>query len=518
MIDGKGNSIFSQSKIWHFQRKYFIESGIDSWSSGAVPHYVTSNPVVGKTYAEMALALLRDLAFKGKTVDTLFLLELGAGHGRLCYHFFKHFEKYYEESAIVLPPFVYILSDFTEANLDFWKEQSRLRPYIAKGWLDFALFDAEKSSEIVLQTTGKVIRKEDLNQPLIVVANYFFDSIPQDLFYINDHTISDCEIIVSNELDANEYSTSEIIANLEIEYAYKAIEKNKYQDAVQEKILSNYIQKLKNTHLMFPNVGIDCINRLKKLSSAGLILMTADKGIHYLSGLENRSPPKLSKHGSFSLNVNYHALKEHCNLSGGHALFPRHQQAYIDIGCLIYVEDHASFKETRNAYERFVNDFGPDDYFSLKKLIEKHYDTFTVRDIFSVIRLSAYDAHIFKQMTPRIMELIPEFTDNEKWNLYQAIPRIWDTYYPIGEETDLALSLGLILYYLDFYDAAIVFFEKSLILYGQQAHVLFNVALCYYYTERFLESKSIVIKLLEDDSENEVYNELWIILSKRRNE
>jgi tetratricopeptide (TPR) repeat protein len=100
----------------------------------------------------------------------------------------------------------------------------------------------------------------------------------------------------------------------------------------------------------------------------------------------------------------------------------------------------------------------------------------------------------------------------------KRFPRIWDTYYPIGKETDLALSLGLILYYLDFYDAAIVFFEKSLILYGQQAHVLFNVALCYYYTERFLESKSIVTKLLEKDAENEVYNELWIILSKRRNE
>jgi hypothetical protein len=24
-------------------------------------------------------------------------------------------------------------------------------------------------------------------------------------------------------------------------------------------------------------------------------------------------------------------------------------------------------------YEKFVNDYGPDDHFSLKKLIEKHY-------------------------------------------------------------------------------------------------------------------------------------------------
>ncbi|MFT6066454.1 MAG: hypothetical protein ACJAYY_001931 [Paraglaciecola sp.] len=59
MIDGKGNSIFSQSKIWQLQSSYFTESGIDSWSSGAVPHYITSNPVVGKTYAEMVLVVVR---------------------------------------------------------------------------------------------------------------------------------------------------------------------------------------------------------------------------------------------------------------------------------------------------------------------------------------------------------------------------------------------------------------------------------------------------------------------------
>ena len=33
-----------------------------------------------------------------------------------------------------------------------------------------------------------------------------------------------------------------------------------------------------------------------------------------------------------------------------------------------------------------------------------------------------------------------------------------------------------------------------------------------------LESKSIVTKLIAENPENEVYNELWIILSKRRNE
>ncbi|MEO0948788.1 MAG: tetratricopeptide repeat protein, partial [Cyanobacteria bacterium J06641_5] len=137
---------FSQSPIWQLQRNYFSEVGIDAWRTGEVPHYLTSNPVVGKTYAELVLAFLRDLSLKGRQTETVYLIELGAGHGRLCYHFFKHFEKYYDRSAIPLPPFCYILSDFTAANLGFWQEHPRLQPYLGKSWLEFAQFDVETSN------------------------------------------------------------------------------------------------------------------------------------------------------------------------------------------------------------------------------------------------------------------------------------------------------------------------------------------------------------------------------------
>src|SRR5262245_17281077 len=91
---------FARSPIWQLQRDYFNAVGIDAWRSGEVPHYITSNPVVGKTYAELVLALLRDLSLRGQKTETVYLVELGAGHGRLCYHFLKHFEKYYEQSAL----------------------------------------------------------------------------------------------------------------------------------------------------------------------------------------------------------------------------------------------------------------------------------------------------------------------------------------------------------------------------------------------------------------------------------
>ncbi len=133
---------------------------------------------------------------------------------------------------------------------------------------------------------------------------------------------------------------------------------------------------------------------------------------------------------------------QYCARQGGLALFPRHQQASLDLGCLLFLTDATTYRETIKAYERFVSDFGPDDYFSLKKLLEQHFATLTYRDIMGVLRLSGYDARIFRQMLPRLFELLPTITDTQRWNLFLAIPRIWDTYYPLGEEADLADDLG----------------------------------------------------------------------------
>ena len=69
---------FSESLIWQLNRDFYQEQGIKAWSEGTVPHNLTSNSRVGKTYAELILAFLKDLAFKGQSEETVYILELGA--------------------------------------------------------------------------------------------------------------------------------------------------------------------------------------------------------------------------------------------------------------------------------------------------------------------------------------------------------------------------------------------------------------------------------------------------------
>jgi hypothetical protein len=500
---------FSLSLIWQLQRDYFSQAGIDAWRSGAVPHYISSNPVVGKTYAELVLALLRDLSLRGQREETVYLLELGAGHGRLCYHFLKHFERYYTESAIPLPPFCYVLSDFVKANLCFWRDHPRLQPYLGKGWLDFALFDVETSRELSLQCANVTLEAQALSQPLLVVANYFFDTIPQELFLIENQTIAYGLLSLATEFDPAELETAELIELLELEYHYEGAKTPIYADEpLFNDLLETYRRQLEHTHLLFPHIGLRCLERLRQISRQGLVLLSADKGEHRLSNLDHRPAPQLATHGSFSLTANYHALGGYCTRRGGLALLPRHQPASLDLGCLLFLDNAPTYRETLNAYERFVGDYGPDDYFGLKKLIEQHYEALSDRDIVAVIRLSGYDARIFGQMLPRLLELLPTLSDAQRWNLFLAIPRIWETYYPLGEPENLAGDLGDLLLALDFYREAILYYRESVTLDSQDTDTLFKIAVCHCLLGEFAAASPIIVALQEQDPENKALQDL----------
>lgn len=488
--------------MWRLQRRYYEEEGIEAWRSGEVPHYVTSNPVVGKTYAELVLAYLRDLSLKGQQHEKVYLIELGAGHGRLCYHFFQHFEKYYQGSGIELPPFCFVLSDFAQANLDFWKGQDQLQRYVEKGWLDICLFDAEKSTSLVLQYAETTIAAGSLQQPLIVIANYFFDSIPQDLFLIGDGVLSSGHLSLHTQERNDAQETAELIEDLQFEFSYELESFPMYKtEPLQDMILEDYVAQLTASHLLFPHIGICCLDRLKALSTQGLFVITADKGEQHVHHLDSQEEPIPVTHGSLSLLVNYHAFIEYTKLLGGEALFPTEQVRSLLLGCLFLGSDKG-FNETKQAYRRYVTDYGPDDFFSVKKLVENKLEEQNAADILAIIRWSGYDARMFTLMLPRLFDLADELSDRERHNLFVSVPKIWETYFHLGEDHDLAFDLGDLLLELVYYQEAVLYFERSLDRYDSEPQILYKIAVCHCMSGAFKLAKPYLSELQEIDDEN----------------
>jgi tetratricopeptide (TPR) repeat protein len=491
--------VFSQSYLWDLQQRYFAERGVDAWRQGEVPHYVSSNPTVANSYAQIVFAFWRDQQHLRLDDEPLTLCELGAGSGRFAFHFLGRLALLCKQAGVPLTSFRYVLTDVAQSNLDFWRGHLRFQPLFKEGVLDIALFDVNRSDQLDLQLCGETIGAGSLHRPLAVIANYVFDSVPQDLYYINAGDCQQCLVSLSVDRDPDTLDAAELLANLQHEYETRALDSAPYPEPGLQKLLEGYQRTLSDTHLLFPAAGLRCLQRLRALSQQGMLVLSADKGDHRLSSLQGTVPPTLVRHGSFSLNVNYHAFKSFCENGGGIALFPAHGHRSVNVSCLLMLDGAASYVETQRAYRRYVQDFGPDDFFTIAQHAQKHAEQMTVEDILAYLRLSLYDGHQLAHYMPRLIELAPKLDQDEREAVRDAVDRAWDLYFPLGEAPDLASEIACLLYEMDDYGGALAFFRHSIEIYGQDTTTLFNIAVCYRMLGQHERTEHLLRKVLKRD-------------------
>src|SRR5215467_14482348 len=182
----ESDSPLSTSMVWRLQRTFYADQGIAAWSQSHVPQSVTTSPNIANAYARIALGFLRDMRPTLDPAQPVFFVELGAGSGRFGYRFLKAFTNLLQERSEVQQPFVYVMTDASPTVLEFWRDNPRLRPFVEVGLLDFAHFDLLDPSPLQLLVSGITLQHAGSNNPVIVVANYIFDSIPQDAVTITD--------------------------------------------------------------------------------------------------------------------------------------------------------------------------------------------------------------------------------------------------------------------------------------------------------------------------------------------
>ena len=77
----------------------------------------------------------------------------------------------------------YVMTDIARSNIEYWMNHPFLQGFIKDGVLDFACYyHAERNPSLQLMYSGTALNPENVRNPLIVIGNYFFDTIPQDLF------------------------------------------------------------------------------------------------------------------------------------------------------------------------------------------------------------------------------------------------------------------------------------------------------------------------------------------------
>jgi tetratricopeptide (TPR) repeat protein len=499
--------VFSRSLLWNLQRHYFAHQGIKAWREGEVPHYVTSNPTIANSYAEIVFAFLRDHQWltqgRQNYDEPLYLCELGAGSGRFAFHFLHRLMSLCEQGGVAPASFCYVLTDVAPANLAFWLHHPQFQAFFEAGVLDAGLFDITCSEQLILQRSKKTIMADSLASPLVVIANYVWDSIPQDLFYLEQGVCSHCLISLTVEDVPFDLATSELFAHLHCMYEYQVLDQAIYPEAYLQELLDAYQRTLARTHLLFPADGLRCLERLRAWSRSGLMVLSADKGEHRFEALQEMPAPDLVRHGSFSLSVNYQAFKTFCELRGGIALFPDHSHASINVGCFLFLNNALAYAETQRTYRRHVQEFGPDDFYTISKHARQHIGEMSTMEMLAYTRLSYYDSHLFAHYLPRLTELAPAYNQDERQTVLDVVERVWATYFPLGEKLDLATEIASLLYAMDLYREALTYFEHSTVLYGQHTGILYNIAVCHQLLGQHTEAKQALRTVIQFDPENQ---------------
>ena len=475
-----------KSPIWEWQRQYFDRTGADAWNTKQVPHYITSNPFTAHAYAQVVFGFLRDWIRNREYIavndrsdafsEPIYLLELGTGSGRFSYHFMKQFFVLVDQSPFRDVPFCYVMTDFTETNIATWRRHEKLQSWVQQGRLDFARFDVEKDTSVLLRESGRSLAPKSLHTPLVLVANYFFDSLRQDLFFIEEGEIYEgCLVGMDSEGQVVKDGLSTV---KKIHYRRRPITTEKsYTNPLWRQILTEYTQHLDCSALLFPYAGLKALENLQALSKEGFLLLSADRGATSIESLQQQKTPKLSAHGgAFSLSVNYHLIGRYLEHCGASIQNNKHNSSALNIMMAVKGRDNS---ETKLSFQEAIATVNPDDFCKIRQLLPLLARDYDINFLLPYLRLSHWDISILVTAQDKLLEQLPDkfFLQRKEW--CEAIERAADMFFDIGEPDNINYICGALLEACRFWQQAGKFYQRSLSTYTD-AKTYLAIARCYW--------------------------------------
>ena len=110
---------------------------------------------------------------------------IGAGTGKFSYLFLRKLTALLRGHNVPLHLVRYCMTDASEKLVTEWRENAYLKEFVGSGILEFEIFQAGQE------------HKSQRKGPLVAIANYVFDSLPQDAFAIDNGGIHEVLVTTS---------------------------------------------------------------------------------------------------------------------------------------------------------------------------------------------------------------------------------------------------------------------------------------------------------------------------------
>lgn len=544
----------SKSHLWKLMMSFYDRKGPESWSQGIVPHFITCNSFIGRSYAKVLQGFIRDCV-QGKKAnlaldvnEPFYIIELGAGSGKFSYFMLKALEEMKDILDFPFEKIVYVMTDFTENNFNFWRKHSALKKYFENGSLEAGIFDAVNDNKIVLQS-GKVLEKGSCVNPICIVANYLFDTLYHDIFQVDGGELKEGLVSTgSKRKEEPDPLEPDIINRLSNLYKYVPISPNYYTDEEGDEIhFARMLQWYKDCYknnpsgasIIFPIGALRALRRLTAFSNNRALVISGDKGNNNPEQFVGLMDPHIAVHGSFSLMVNYHAVGMWFTSKGGFALHNPQEEASLKVSCFVLnnqdgqdfsadeswlkapidsrcssntttrMEDgenipamdlpsstvllnqkdeerSLAFPYLRHTFYDAINIFGPNDFFVLQKSLKEDCPNPTLKSVVSLLKLGDWDPDVFFKFRDTVLNQISSCGQKLRNDLIRGIPRVWENYYMLDTDKDIAFEIGRFYYGIRDYANALKFYIESTTTVGEHHVTYHNQGLCYY-SQGFLD-------------------------------
>ncbi|HUK87726.1 MAG TPA: SAM-dependent methyltransferase [Terriglobales bacterium] len=468
----------SRSLLWQRQRDFYVERGPKAWSQDLVPQYITNNPFLAEIQAGMVAAFLEDClpAEAGapalSPARPLRILDLGAGPGRFACLFLRHLSARLEPRGLAPGSVRYCMADCAPASLAAWRANPFLAEFAAAGLLDFAQYWSGQPLAPLLAGAAP--------GALVLIANYLFDSLPQDAFVISQGAIS--EALLTTRSPQPGAGRAPALSQLQLTWNNVPVRSQRYPDPSCNRILEDYRSRLPAATVLFPTAALQLLEEAGRAPAhAPLLLLAADKGYTTEEDLAlSQGPPTLEFHGSdcFSQMVNFDALAKYVSAQGGAALLPDKRSATLSLCAFLRGRPGQQFPQTTTAYRGSQQAFGPDDLFSLLGWLNAHLESLSLPQALAVLRLTRWDPIALLRLFP-VMAPLLRTAARERSDLRQAVLRTWANRFPVHpDENVLAFECGVILLELRYFADALPLFQASEQMLGRSAATSYNLGLC----------------------------------------
>ncbi len=306
------NTRLHNSMVWQTLSDYYQKKGRGAWQKNEVPQFALTNRYTASYYCYHIAHICRQ-CWQEKPDEEVLILDCGAGSGEFMFHFLPLLQQACASELAQGRRLTVVMTDIVDSNIQTWQTTPCLEPLFASGHLDVCQLNACEAFEtLTLQRQQRTVQLNQLQQPLILIANYLFDCLPIDQINMTGETTYLSSVTLKQDTHDSVVDTLHVQSRFDIPldelkhpHVYTALQEIEYHE--------------QHSCINFPTAAIGFLKHLNTHCTAGFIVMCSDFGSIHEENIAGSSHPlrSISTKSPFWLAVDFYSLNQWLRSQGG---------------------------------------------------------------------------------------------------------------------------------------------------------------------------------------------------------